>query len=113
MAPEKAFGKVLREIRNEHSLSQEELGFESGYHRTYISLLERGKKSLLRNTIFRSLVTAKVYPQDSRPCDYKCAERHACSRRFLQTDQEDTIRKQHYNCYNQPMRLSKGTFSEK
>jgi len=39
MTPEKAFGKVLREIRQEHSLSQEDLGFESGYHRTYISLL--------------------------------------------------------------------------
>jgi transcriptional regulator with XRE-family HTH domain len=46
MTPEKAFGKVLREIRQEHSLSQEDLGFESGYHRTYISLLERGKGEL-------------------------------------------------------------------
>ena len=43
MAPEKAFGKVLREIRREHSLLQEDLSFESGYHRTYISLLEREK----------------------------------------------------------------------
>jgi DNA-binding XRE family transcriptional regulator len=42
MTPEEAFGKVLREVRHEHSLSQEELGFESSYHRTYISLLERG-----------------------------------------------------------------------
>ena len=46
MTPEKAFGKVLREIRQGHSLSQEDLGFESGYHRTYISLLERGKGEL-------------------------------------------------------------------
>ena len=53
MTPEKAFGMVLREIRNEHSLSQEELGFESGYHRTYISLLERGKKSPSLNTVFQ------------------------------------------------------------
>ena len=92
MIPEKAFGKVLREIRHERSLSQEELGFESGYHRTYISLLERGKKSLLRNTIFRSLMTARLHPQDSRLCDYKCAERHACCWRFLQTGQEDNIK---------------------
>jgi len=99
MTPEKAFGKVLREIRNEHFLSQEELAFESGYHRTYISLLERGKKSLLRNTIFWSLMTARVHPQDSRPCDYKSAESHAFCWRFLQSGQEDNIRKQHCDCY--------------
>jgi transcriptional regulator with XRE-family HTH domain len=44
MNPEKAFGKVLKKIRHEHSFSQEALGFESGYHRTYISLLERRKQ---------------------------------------------------------------------
>jgi len=47
MTPEKAFGKVLREIRQEHSLSQEDLGFESGYHRTYISLLKRSREKLI------------------------------------------------------------------
>ena len=47
MTPENAFGKVLREIRQKYPLSQEELGFESGYHRTYISLLERGKNAHL------------------------------------------------------------------
>jgi len=47
MTPEKAFGKVLREIRQKHSLSQEGLGFESGYHGTYISLLERGREKLI------------------------------------------------------------------
>ena len=47
MTLEMAFGKVLREIRQEHSLSQEDLGFESGYHRTYISPLEQGREKLI------------------------------------------------------------------
>jgi DNA-binding XRE family transcriptional regulator len=60
MTPEEAFAKVLEEIRHEHSVSQEELGFESGYHRTYISLLERGRKIPPLNTILRPLMTNKV-----------------------------------------------------
>jgi len=64
MTPEKAFGKVLREIRQEHSLSQEELGFESGYHRTYISLLERGRKSPSLNTIFQLAAALAVLPSE-------------------------------------------------
>ena len=48
---EKAFGQVLREIRSQRGLSQEELGYESGFHRTYISQLERGIKSPSLNTI--------------------------------------------------------------
>jgi transcriptional regulator with XRE-family HTH domain len=62
MTPEEAFGKVLREIRQEHSLSQEELGFESGYHRTYISLLERGRKSPSLNTLFQLAAALGVSP---------------------------------------------------
>ena len=60
MTPEEAFGKVLKELRQTHSVSQEELGFESGYHRTYISLLERGRKIPPLNTIFQPLMTNKV-----------------------------------------------------
>lgn len=44
-AIEQAFGRVIQELRRERGLSQEQLGFESDLHRTYISLLERGKKS--------------------------------------------------------------------
>lgn len=42
---EKAFGTELRKLREQKGFSQEKLGFESGYHRTYISQLERGQKS--------------------------------------------------------------------
>jgi len=42
---EKKLGEELRKAREERGFSQEELGFESDYHRTYISQLERGLKS--------------------------------------------------------------------
>ena len=48
----KSFGQVLQQLRRDSGLSQEELGFASGYHRTYISLLERGHKSPSLRTIF-------------------------------------------------------------
>lgn len=39
------FGKRVREVRMNLGLSQEELGFKSGLHRTYISDIERGVKN--------------------------------------------------------------------
>ena len=40
------FGKIIRGIRKEKSLSQEELGFRSNLHRTYIGMIERGEKNI-------------------------------------------------------------------
>jgi transcriptional regulator with XRE-family HTH domain len=40
-----AFSRVLRSLRQEAGISQEELAHRSGLHRTYISQLERGLKS--------------------------------------------------------------------
>ncbi len=42
---ESLFGKVVRQRRRELRLSQEDLGYRSGLHRTYISEIERGRKS--------------------------------------------------------------------
>jgi transcriptional regulator with XRE-family HTH domain len=41
--PEEAFAKALRRARTHRGMSQEALGFASGYHRTYISMLERAQ----------------------------------------------------------------------
>jgi transcriptional regulator with XRE-family HTH domain len=49
--PEALFGQVVRELRQARGLSQEQLGFESGHHRTYISLIERGGRNPSLKTI--------------------------------------------------------------
>lgn len=61
---EKAFGSVLQHIRQERGLSQESLGFESGYHRTYISILERGQKSPSLQTIFNLSKALRIEPAE-------------------------------------------------
>ena len=42
---ESAFAHVLKTLRCSKGLSQEELSFRTGLHRTYVSQLERGLKS--------------------------------------------------------------------
>ena len=61
---EKAFGLVLHRLRQGRGLSQEALGFESGYHRTYISLLERGRKSPSLQTLFNLSGALKIDPAE-------------------------------------------------
>lgn len=39
----KNFGTIIRELRYEKKISQEELGFRSNLHRTYIGMIERGE----------------------------------------------------------------------
>lgn len=53
MTIEKAFGLALKKLRQEKGLSQEALASSSGFHRTYISLLERGVKSPSLTTLDR------------------------------------------------------------
>jgi transcriptional regulator with XRE-family HTH domain len=38
-----AFGRVIRELRTEQGLSQEELGNRTGLHRNHVGQVERGE----------------------------------------------------------------------
>ncbi len=58
----KVFGQVLKQRREALNLSQEELAFEAGLHRTYISLLERGVKSPTLNVLFRLAEALDIPP---------------------------------------------------
>jgi transcriptional regulator with XRE-family HTH domain len=44
--------QTIKQFREKKSLSQEQLAFESDLHRTYISLLERGKRNPTLEALF-------------------------------------------------------------
>jgi len=48
-----AFGKVLRKLRLESGLTQEQLGLEADLRRTYISVLELGQQQPSLTTILK------------------------------------------------------------
>ena len=44
------FGKKIKQLRTEKAWSQEELAYKSGFHRTYIGMIERAERNIsLRN----------------------------------------------------------------
>jgi transcriptional regulator with XRE-family HTH domain len=64
LTPEQAFGRTMRRIRLERGLSQQVLADKSGYHRTYVGLLEGGGKSPSLRTIFNIATTLGVEPSE-------------------------------------------------
>ena len=64
MQVEEAFGRVLRTLRTAKGLTQEQLGFEAGLRRTFISSLELGDKQPSLSTIFK-LSTALGTPMSA------------------------------------------------
>jgi transcriptional regulator with XRE-family HTH domain len=62
VSPEAAFGRVLQRFRLARELSQDELAHVSGYHRTYISLLERGIKAPSLPTLINLASALRISP---------------------------------------------------
>ncbi len=57
-----AFGKIVASMRQSLRISQAELGFKCGLHRTYIGALERGEKSPTLGTILKLAKGLEVTP---------------------------------------------------
>jgi transcriptional regulator with XRE-family HTH domain len=55
-----AFGMVIRDLRSEAGLTQEQLGFEADLRRTFISVLELGQQQPTLTTIFKLAKALKV-----------------------------------------------------
>lgn len=64
MGVEKAFGFVLSTRRKELGLNQEELAFRCKLDRTFISLLERGKRQPSLDTIFKLAKELQISPSE-------------------------------------------------
>jgi transcriptional regulator with XRE-family HTH domain len=56
----KLFGKKLRLLRMSKGLSQEELGLQSGIHRTYIGQIERAEKNITIQNVYRIAKTLEL-----------------------------------------------------
>jgi transcriptional regulator with XRE-family HTH domain len=59
---EEAVGAELKACRQKKQISQEQLGFDAGIHRTYVSLIERGEKSPTLGVLFRLCRALDVPP---------------------------------------------------
>ena len=53
MDPLASFGRVLRQLRKDAGLTQEQLALEAGIERNYVSLIERGINQPALRMIFK------------------------------------------------------------
>jgi transcriptional regulator with XRE-family HTH domain len=52
------FGQRIKHLRTQKNISQEKLSFSTGFHRTYIGMIERGERNISLTNI---AVFAKVF----------------------------------------------------
>ena len=64
---QKEFGKKVRQKRLVLNLSQEELAFKSGLHRTYVGSVERGERNISLENIILLAKTLRCSPKDLMP----------------------------------------------
>jgi len=64
MHEEEIFGKILQEERKAKKISQEKLSKLSGLDRTFISLVENGKRSPTFSTILKICSALEMDPSD-------------------------------------------------
>ena len=61
---QKKFGQRIRELRQQKSISQEELAFRCSLHRTYISDIERGMRNVSLKNIEKITKTLDIKLSD-------------------------------------------------
>ena len=61
------FGVRLRQVRGENQLSQEKLAALSGLHRTFVSMVERGKRNVTIATVEKLAAGLKCRMADLMP----------------------------------------------
>ena len=54
------FGNCVRKLRKMNDLSQEELAFKAGLHRTYIGMIERAEKNITLVNIQKIAIALNV-----------------------------------------------------
>lgn len=64
MHEEEIFGKILQEERKAKKLSQEKLAKSAGLDRTFISLIENGKRSPTFSTILKICSVLEIAPSE-------------------------------------------------
>lgn len=64
MDPLVSFGRVLRQLRKDAGLTQEQLALEAGIERNYVSLIERGINQPALRVIFKLAEALDTTPSE-------------------------------------------------